>query len=366
MANQASKKGMQLPAVPALQMVAEEDAFEGKFQGFQNKEINSGSTGNPNGSYKKQPGKVLISSAISGNAVAQRIMRTHETNSDEGVVIDALGDTGFINEYARLFAMDGKALVDGEPKGKPGLVKTLKKAVLDGKALAASFVQSLMDSGTWLPTVEKDLKSVVDYVSEENQFSDEMTFKSMKKEDDGLTLSKYIIDMDFAGSYREDVETWLTAQLALGSVTTLGQLTTAASKLPLIWHGDLAYLAYESIRDIYYSVTFKSNPYIPPFKELISDINSGEVTSFTFESKYGSEENDNLGAEFTVAAPGPLNEKYDDIAVMHTHYAAEDQAPNYGHTKPYERRFDTGFGYTVVKTSKINAVDDSQKKYEDL
>jgi hypothetical protein len=40
--------------------------------------------------------------------------------------------------------------------------------------------------------------------------------------------------------------------------------------------------------------------------------------------------------------------KYDNKAVIHTHYGANNAQPNYGHTKPYDKKYETGYGYTVV------------------
>lgn len=134
--------------------------------------------------------------------------------------------------------------------------------------------------------------------------------------------------------------------------------------MPIEWHDDLSYLVYEATRNLYTGQILES--YTAPFVALISDIRNGDITKFKYVEKYGNEGRGTLGAEFTVEEPTYKKDEYLNKAVLHTHYVATDKNPNYGHTKPYEKRTARGFGWTEVNIDKITNVNDSHKKYDDL
>ena len=97
-------------------------------------------------------------------------------------------------------------------------------------------------------------------------------------------------------------------------------------------------------------------PYTPPFKELIAKVDAGEVSRFDCVRKYGGAAQQNWGAEFTVAAPAELSQKFAGKSVLHTHHPAAQAAPNDAHTKPEEKKYEPGFGYTVVDTGRVRGV----------
>ncbi|HRC38330.1 MAG TPA: hypothetical protein PK420_09700 [Rubrivivax sp.] len=97
-------------------------------------------------------------------------------------------------------------------------------------------------------------------------------------------------------------------------------------------------------------------PYTPPFKELIAKVDAGEVSRFDCVRKYGGAAQQNWGAEFTVAAPAELSQKFAGKSVLHTHHPAAQAAPNDAHTKPKEKKYEPGFGYTVVDTGRVRGV----------
>jgi hypothetical protein len=294
--------------------------------------------------------------------VTQRRLVAHAKKNDEGTTVARLGDVGFLAEYSKLLADDPSVLVDGKPPGETGLTKTLKEAKVDGGALSGDFVASIMGSGSWLPSGEAFRRSLVEYVRSQDDTLPEV---GSEEDNENETDEQYMRAYVFGTDYAEHVEKWITDTAGLDGTTTVDQVNGRASKVPLDWKSDLAYLVYEQTKTSYYGTSLKA-AYVAPFKAMIGDVNSGAIESFDFVEKYGSEANNNLGAEFTVGGPPPMVDKYSGKAVLHTHYGAEDESPNYGHTKPYEQRFAPGFGYTIVSEDAINDVDDSQSRYQDL
>lgn len=286
--------------------------------------------------------------------VVQRILRTHESKGDEGTILESVGDKGYLAEYGRWLAQDSSVLVDGEPKGKPGLIKTLKETEINGEEVTEQLVESLISSGAWKDLNGPDKKSMVDYVVEEGSL--------MPKPTHDQDLDEYIADQDFDGSYQEHVSAWIREKLsALTGASTVGDV----GNIPEKWHADLAYLLYEATKAEYYADDVIVNPYVPPFKELIGDVNGGKIEAFKFERKYGAN-NQNWGAEFTVDSPAELKDYYDDKAVLHTHYPSAEYAPSYAHTKPEAKKMESGFGYTVVKTDNVTHVSDTDKTWDEL
>ena len=284
--------------------------------------------------------------------VAQRMLRTHQKKNDEGTQIDSTGDTGFINDYAKWLAKDTSALVDGDPVGLPGLIGTLKKAPVNGAAIKNELIDSVMSSGAWKEVNAKDLAELVTFVIKANDLSDP---------EEGETSAAYIAALNFAEDYADSVRKWISDKAALESASTVSAI--AAVTIPLAWHTDLAYLVYEATKHLYYAARYV--PYVPPFKGLIKDVNEGNVEEFEYERKYGAASH-NWGAEFTVKAPQELKEKYAGKAVLHTHYPDASSEPNYAHTKPEDKKFEQGFGYTIVETDKVTSVADSSEAWSDL
>jgi hypothetical protein len=285
--------------------------------------------------------------------VAQRMLMTHQTKSDEGVQIDELGQVGFINDYARWLAKDTAALAEGKPVGKPGLAATLKLAKVDGKKLQQEMVDSVIASKSWKELGDSDKDSLVAHVREKGELGDL---------DEGSTANDYIETYDFEGSYEDDIRSWVAAKMKLATAATVGDV--AGANLPLAWHADLAYLVYEQTKGTYYGER-SLEAFIPPFKKLIADVNDGKVEEFKFTRKYGAGSL-NWGAEFIVERPADLKDKYDGKAVLHTHYPEGDAEPNYAHTKPEDKKYEPGFGYTIVDTTQVTSIDDTQEKWDDL
>ncbi len=285
----------------------------------------------------------------------QRMLMTHETKSDAGKQIDELGDVGFINDYARWLAKDGSVLAEGKPVGKAGLATTLKGAAVSGKKVQKELIDSVISSKSWKEVNEADKQSLVDYVRGENS-------DALMEQEDGETPSAYMDTWDFEGTYEDDIRAWIASKAKLTAATTVGGI--ASANLPLAWHTDLAYIVYEQTKNLYYPERGYT-AFVPLFKQLITDVNAGEIEEFKFVRKYGAASN-NWGAEFTAEKPTDMRDKYAGKAVLHTHYAAEDEAPNYAHTKPEEKKFEPGFGYTIVETSKVTGIDDTQGAWEDL
>lgn len=291
--------------------------------------------------------------AMFGPAIVQRMLRTHEKKNDEGTPVDGTGDKGFFNEYARWLAQDGSVLVDGAPVGVKGLITTLKAAKIAGDEIATTLVDSLMGSGAWKELNGSDKANMVVYVAEAGRLE-----PPAEDED----LDTYITDYDFAEAYLDEVRGWILSKLsALSEADTIGKI----GSIPEKWHADLAYLLYDATKAAYYGVQLPA-PVLPPFKKLIGDVNEGKVAGFDFVRKYGGATNQNWGAEFTVASPPPLKDRYDNKAVLHTHYPAADDPPNYAHTKPEEKKYEAGFGHTVVTTNKVTAVSDTDQAWNAL
>lgn len=118
-----------------------------------------------NGVNTKQRMSSNVGVYSNGNGVVQCLLRTHETNSDEGTFLDeASGGKGFINSYTDNLRVDSSVLVEGEPKGKNGLIKTLKEAEVDGTDIETKLAQSLLNSHSWRPSNVGLKRELVDYV----------------------------------------------------------------------------------------------------------------------------------------------------------------------------------------------------------
>lgn len=285
--------------------------------------------------------------------VAQRLLMSHAVRGDSGEIYRPAPAEGFINLYQQHMSEDSDVLVDGNPGGAAGIMAVLKATAVTGSAIKEDLVSSIMTSGAW-----KDIgnatakKSLADFILE----------KSETPADTYDTSDEVIAEL--APEYLAEVEEWVEAQLTkLDAAATVGAI--AAAGIPKEWLEDLAQLVYDATKSIYYGSTYvASAAYLPPFKALIGDINSGAVTELEYVRKYG--EHTNPGAEFKVKKPVEKSGFYDGKAVVHTHYAETTKGPNYGHTKPYDQRFALGYGYTIVDLGKIKAINDTKKKWSEL
>jgi hypothetical protein len=289
----------------------------------------------------------------SGRPVVQRILQSHEVRGDAGKIVDQTGGVGLVHDYSRWLAQDRSALVDGEPKGVPGLVKRLKAVDVDGEALQGEIVDSIMASGSWKEVGEADKVSLVEHVRAANS--------DLPEQEEDQSATDYIYDNLFDESYPDDIKDWVAGKLGLAGKDTVGAVVS--SNPPLAFHGDMAYLLYEATKDTFYAADIVA--FVPVFKQLIADANTEAVQEFEFVRKYGAASN-NWGAEFKVKRPSDLKDKYEDKAVLHTHYPDGNSAPNYAHTKPFEKRFDAGFGGTIVATDKVTNKDDTRTEWRNL
>lgn len=101
-----------------------------------------------------------------------------------------------------------------------------------------------------------------------------------------------------------------------------------------------------------------------PYVSLITDIKNSQINKLLFNKKYKSQSG--LGAEFLVEEPAGMKSKYNNEAVVHTHYNDENSQPSYAHTKPYKRKESIGYGFSILPIDKILGIDDTKKKYSDL
>ena len=116
--------------------------------------------------------------------------------------------------------------------------------------------------------------------------------------------------------------------------TTVGAIKSG--DIPQAFYADLAYLVYEATKAAFYDTGLRP-AYVPPFRQLIGDVNAGKVGELTFVRKYGAA-GGKWGAEFTVNSPANMKEKYEDKAVLHTHYAAADEKRADKKRKSYDSR----------------------------
>lgn len=287
----------------------------------------------------------------------QRRLVTHQVKDDAGQDYVPDNTVGFINLYMGLLAEDTSVLVDGQPGGRRGLETVIKATALDGSGAAGELADSLIGSGAWREVGNAAIrKRLAVHVRDALEF-DDTTF-ALEAETD---VDEFIDDT--AGEYLDEVRAWIVSELgALSKATNVGGVPAS---IPIEWHADLAQIVYDQTKAKFYGESgFVANPYVPPFKQLITDINAGAVSKLSFVEKYGAA--GKRGAEFVVDAPAGKKDAYDGKAVVHTHYANDGSPPNYAHTKPEAKKKELGFGYTVVNTGEVNKLDDTRKKWKDL
>ncbi|MCL1493072.1 MAG: DUF4157 domain-containing protein [Pseudanabaena sp. Salubria-1] len=290
-----------------------------------------------------------------GRGILQRTLISHDTRGDSGTEVESIGDIGYLAEYANHLAGDRSVEVHGTPS-KKGIDTTLKLTKIDGATIADKLVESLMGSGTWSDLSESYENKLVTHL---RSYMKELTGGDDWVEEED-TPTSYIEDHK---DHEEAIRDWIKSLLEKLSAAT--KISEIGSNIPEMWLSDMAYIMYEATKDVYKIQGSRAvAPFVPPFKALISDVDSGKVTKFKYERKYGGPAKSNWGAEFTVAEPAPLKSKYENKAVLHTHYDAADEEPNYAHTKPEAQKFALGFGYTVVNTNRVKT--EADKKWKDL
>jgi hypothetical protein len=221
--------------------------------------------------------------------------------------------------------------------------------------VAAGLRASLLGSGAWRELGGQDLSSLVQTVADASGSEPDRA--------NGETGDEFITAMDVPNDYADALGDWIDGRLApLASAETVGGID--AGRIPFTWHSDMAYLVYEATKKAYFGPNLYV--YTPPFKELIAKVDDGQIERFDYVRKYGGAAQQNWGAEFTVAAPAELSQKFAGKAVLHTHYPAAQSAPNYAHTKPEEKKFEPGFGYTVVDTGRVRGVQQTSRPWNAL
>ncbi len=290
------------------------------------------------------------------NAPVQRRLVTHAKKDDEGTDYVPAQTAGFIHSYMALLAEDSSVLVDGEPGGLPGLTRVVKAGEIDGGAVREQLTSSLLASSAWKHVANAATrKNLAAHVLEASGMAEHITLGT----DD--EVSDYI-DND-AGEYQDEVQSWIDGRLAgLDKAQTVGAIP---ADIPVEWHADLAQIVYDATKTHYYGIeAVAGQPYTPPFKKLIADINADAIGKLSYVRRYGSP--GKRGAEFVVDAPADKKDDYEGKAVLHTHYPDDDSPPNYAHTKPEAKKYELGFGYTVVSTNKVTAMDDTRNSWNDL
>ncbi len=290
-----------------------------------------------------------------GGPVVQRLLRVRKKKNDEGEFYTPENAVGFYNLYASRMAQDTSALVEGDAGGKSGLDKVLKATEVDGSNAMEALISSIIDSSSWMDIQnENTLRSLAQAIEDELGFGPDS--------DNNETDAQFVTEN--GSSAFEVVKDWITGKVeGVGQADTVGGVVVACSKLPIEWHEDLAEIVYNHTAQTYYGNNVK--PYVPPYLELIKDINGDEIEEFSFVTKYGAAKA-RWGAEFNVEKPSDKKDYYDGKAVMHTHHPNGASQANYAHTKPYDKRKARGYGWTVVTTSKVTGVADSNKTWNNL
>jgi hypothetical protein len=291
-------------------------------------------------------------------AVVQRQLRQSKNARNEMETIEAsdIGAAGVVLEYAKRLSDDTAALVDGKVNTKkPGVIAELKAAVVDGGALSTKLVKIILDFKEWAEMTGPEIVAfAAGHRAEEGEDAVE--------DEDAADALDYLKENVYRS--RPSSEKWVKAKLGVSAATTSGAALTAAGAAPDAWKGSFIDQLYEATKANWYAIGF--TPYIPPFKELINDVNAGDaIEAFDYVRKYPVAAG-GFGAEFNVEEPDDRKTHYANKAVLHTHYATNTSVPNYAHTKPYDQRFSSGYGYTAVTLANVTGIDDTQKAYNAL
>uniref|UniRef100_A0A4Y8PS39 Uncharacterized protein n=2 Tax=Paenibacillus athensensis TaxID=1967502 RepID=A0A4Y8PS39_9BACL len=266
--------------------------------------------------------------------------------------VAALGEANAIFvEYAQLLKDDSNAIVKGKERdGNDGLKKVLKETAVENESVNSSFIAGLVGSGDW--------KSYTDFEGLRTKINASEGYEEADLSDMNDTeLCEYIEEETAI------VSAWLAEEVQLAGENVWAVIESAAA-LPAVWQDFLASVLYNEVKETFYDMNGNFVPYVQPFIKLINEINDGTITQLDYVRKYGGP--GTWGAEFAVAAPAPKQAFYNNVAVVHTHYPDDTSQPNYGHTKPYDRRYNAGYGYTAVNLARLLAIADTNETYDNL
>ena len=288
--------------------------------------------------------------------VVQRQLRQSKNRSGDLEKIEAgdLGATGFLLHYAMRLSEDTAALVDGKTNTKKaGVIAALKEGELDGAAFSEKLTETILAYRQWADAEESDIKAFANFMRKENR-EDEV------EDEDAADAIDYLNPLIFRD--KDTSEKWVAKRLGVEDASTVGAALEKGSAIPDAWSDTFIDTLYEMTKTNWYAEDFV--PFVPPFKKLIDDVNEAEIEEFRYVEKYGA--GANRGAEFTVEAPDDKKTFYANKAVLHTHYPNGTSALNYAHTKPYDRRKASGYGYTKVTLANVTGIDDTQKTFNAL
>ncbi|WP_261300818.1 eCIS core domain-containing protein [Paenibacillus andongensis] len=297
--------------------------------------------------------------SLNDAGVVQRMLVSSDKkrNGDEdekNVKASDLGESNVIfNEYAQFLENDTSAYAKGEvKKGIAGLKKVLNEAEVDAGELKESFITGLIQNELWIKAKASDFESLRTQIS------------TLYPDYEGVDAYTDQETIDYCKDDPEPLQAWLEEIITLAG-DKVSDFVTGAAAFTAEWKNYLAYVLYDKAKVKFYDMTEEFVPFVQPFIQLIEDINANRIDSLDYVRKYGNNPA-NYGAEFEVAGPAEMVAKYDNKAVIHTHYGANNTQPNYGHTKPYDKRYETGYGYTVVNLPELLGMDDTQKTYNAL
>lgn len=289
------------------------------------------------------------------------VQRTTRTEP-EAISVDDLKygvDAIVALEFAGLLRDDSAALVESSrpvPPSESGLAmrRLLDAITVDPAALKAALIDSLMVGGDWLEADPATLDAIREAMTEQAQardYDNELDWPpaadaGSAESDEGDTEEAPWTLLDVVTDHALDIETILDKVIgeSLARITKIGDLDTLA--FSEAWKRNLAYCAYEQTKTQFYSNETVFIPAVAPYLKLIRDINDGVITGLTYVRKYYT--SSGPGAEFTVSAPGAQQTIYNNTACVHAHYAGQNKVAHYAHTKPWLRRYDHGYRYSIV------------------
>ena len=283
----------------------------------------------------------------------------YKQGSWQNVLVENISELGYGNDvmsaYVQMLMNDTSAVVEGDNSHKK--IAGLKNLIFEGELKDESVKAEILNSavvvgrideikGKWTEEITDTLKS------DEDEYYD--------GEDDEYSPYDYLTDSGDR-TLKKCINAVLDTSIDADTVNDLDW-----SDLPDTWNSDISAALYNQTVANYYDGNVTFTPYVHPYVSLISDINGGSVTDLNFVEKYRTHGGGH-GAEFTVGAPGDLNTKYNNEAVVHTHYGAgPGQLPDYGHTKPYLRRTAGGYGHTGVTIGNLTGIADTNQTWNAL
>ncbi|MEO1053794.1 MAG: hypothetical protein AAFX87_24365 [Bacteroidota bacterium] len=315
--------------------------------------------------------------------------RSGEIEADKRTTPEALaGEDGlFSNKVGKSYAeyLESSPYSIGVPNsqntGLKELAKRIKAATLDKATLTGNLAESAAYnfpaaqwSDDWLEEVFKKLKAsdedqlLPSYIDKDKDFDDD------KDDDEGKNsqgTKDLVTDvMSSPGDYDDRLTNaivqgttvWLNSKITKNKISDLvpelnnlldaTMYDTFGAELLDLTGVDLNTAQAEA----------QAIP-LPIWVKLMNDLNQNNITKMAhnghYDTAYGH------GAEFKVETPQEKKESYQNQAVLHTHYD-DDGVLNKAHTKPFNRRYDRGYGKYDVKLSELNKIDDTRKDWDDI